>query len=98
MGTANAALDGQYLADAIVECGVLKSALQRYDARVCALGRAAVARGRWLRAHLEAQVSKPREQRSAHELHHLPFDALFREKGVELSDVPELAKVAHGAQ
>ena len=44
-------------------------------------------------AHLEAQVRKPRAERTAAELNHIPFDTLFREVGAALSDIPELAEL-----
>jgi 2-polyprenyl-6-methoxyphenol hydroxylase-like FAD-dependent oxidoreductase len=94
MGTTKASLDARYLADAIVRSeGDLGVALRIYDEAVRMFGTRIVARGRWLGAHLEAQVTKPREQRTAHELNHMPFDKLFREVGAALADIPELAEL-----
>jgi 2-polyprenyl-6-methoxyphenol hydroxylase-like FAD-dependent oxidoreductase len=94
MGTTKAALDARYLSDAILACeGDLDAALTRYDAAVRTFGSRVVARGRWLGAHLEAQVTKARAQRTPHELSHMPFDTLFREVGAALSDIPELAEL-----
>ncbi|MBC7804266.1 MAG: hypothetical protein H7Y16_10350, partial [Candidatus Parcubacteria bacterium] len=52
----------------------------------------AVARGRWLGRHLEAQL-KPREQRSATELNQYPEEVL-REVGKQIREIPELAAAA----
>ena len=94
MGTTKAALDARYLADALLgKEGDLSAALREYDAAVRKFGTRAVARGRWLGAHLAAQVTKPRAQRTEHELHHMPLDKLFREVGAALTDVPELAEL-----
>ena len=94
MGTTKAALDAGFLCDAIAaEPDRLERALARYDEPVRKFGTRLVARGRWLGAHLEAQVTKPREQRSAHELHHMPHDVLLREFSARLEDIPELAEV-----
>lgn len=94
MGTTKAALDARYLTEAINEnVGDLDAALKQYDAAVRKFGTRVVARGRWLGAHLEAQVRKPREARTPHELHHIPFDTLFREVGAALRDIPELAEL-----
>jgi 2-polyprenyl-6-methoxyphenol hydroxylase-like FAD-dependent oxidoreductase len=94
MGTTKAALDARYLAEAInAHRGDLETALKQYDAAVRTFGTRVVARGRWLGAHLEAQVRKPRESRTPHELHHIPFDTLFREVGAALRDIPELAEL-----
>jgi 2-polyprenyl-6-methoxyphenol hydroxylase-like FAD-dependent oxidoreductase len=93
MGTTKAALDARYLTEAIVAEGNLDTALARYDQAVRKFGSRVVARGRWLGAHLEAQVTKPREQRTSHELNHMPFDTLFREVGAALCDIPELAEL-----
>jgi 2-polyprenyl-6-methoxyphenol hydroxylase-like FAD-dependent oxidoreductase len=93
MGTTKAALDARYLAEAIAAEDDINAALDRYDRAVRRFGTRVVARGRWLGAHLEAQVTKPVEARTAHELHHMPFDVLFREVGAALSDIPELAEL-----
>ena len=95
MGTTKAALDAQYLGDALLAHGSdIAGALRQYDERVRAFGTRAVERGRWLGAHLEAQITKPRAQRSAHELAHMPLDKLLREVGAALRDIPALAEVA----
>ena len=93
MGTTKAALDARYLTDAIKANADLTAALKQYDAACRKFGERVVARGRWLGAHLEAQVRKSREERSLHELHHIPFDTLFREVGAALADIPELAEL-----
>jgi 2-polyprenyl-6-methoxyphenol hydroxylase-like FAD-dependent oxidoreductase len=93
MGTTKAALDARYLAEAINSNDDLDAALKQYDAACRKFGQRVVARGRWLGAHLEAQVRKPREARTPHELHHIPFDTLFREVGAALRDIPELAEL-----
>ncbi len=73
--------------------GMIEETQMRYDEAVRKFGSRVVARGRWLGAHLEAQVTKPREQRTPHELNHMPFDTLFREVGAALCDIPELAEL-----
>ena len=93
MGTTKAALDARYLAEALNSNDTLQAALKQYDAACRTFGGRVVARGRWLGAHLEAQVRKAREERTPHELHHIPFDTLFREVGAALSDIPELAEL-----
>lgn len=94
MGTTKAALDARYLADALLGAeGDSSAALREYDAAVRKFGTRVVARGRWLGAHLEAQVTKPRAQRTEHELNHMPLDKLFREVGAALTDIPELAEL-----
>ena len=52
-----------------------------------------MARGRWLGAHLEAQVTKAREARLKHELSHMPYGTLFREVGAALAEIQELAEL-----
>jgi len=96
MGTTKAALDARYLTDAIDANPDLGAALKQYDAACRKFGQRVVARGRWLGAHLEAQTRKPRAQRTPQELHHIPFDTLFREVGAALSDIPELAELTRG--
>jgi 2-polyprenyl-6-methoxyphenol hydroxylase-like FAD-dependent oxidoreductase len=97
MGTTKAALDARYLAEAILGCGAdLEPALRQYDAACRKFGGRVVARGRWLGAHLEAQVRKSRAERTSLELNHIPFDTLFREVGAALSDIPELAELTRG--
>jgi 2-polyprenyl-6-methoxyphenol hydroxylase-like FAD-dependent oxidoreductase len=93
IGTTKAALDAQYLADALLATGNdVQAALPRYDMAVRRFGRRAVARARWLGAHLGAQV-KPREQRTEHEMRHLPADVLMRELASRITDIPELAEL-----
>jgi 2-polyprenyl-6-methoxyphenol hydroxylase-like FAD-dependent oxidoreductase len=95
MGTTKAALDAQYLGDALLAQGDdLNAALGQYDERVRRFGTRVVERGRWLGAHLEAQVTKPRAQRTPHELSHMPLGTLLREVGAALRDIPALAEVA----
>ncbi|MGZ8265499.1 MAG: FAD binding domain-containing protein [Burkholderiales bacterium] len=95
MGTTKAALDARYLGDALAaHPRDVAKALRQYDERVRAFGKRVVERGRWLGAHLEAQVTKPRALRTPHELHHMPLDRLLREVGAALKDIPELAAVA----
>jgi 2-polyprenyl-6-methoxyphenol hydroxylase-like FAD-dependent oxidoreductase len=95
MGTTKAALDAQYLGDALLSRGDdFAAALRQYDERVRTFGRRVVERGRWLGAHLEAQVTKPRAQRTEHERSHMPLDKLLREVGAALRDIPALAEVA----
>jgi 2-polyprenyl-6-methoxyphenol hydroxylase-like FAD-dependent oxidoreductase len=94
MGTTKAALDARYLTEAIHACeGDLDCALARYDRAVRAFGTRVVQRGRWLGAHLEAQVRTPPEERSPHEQHHMPLPQLLREVGAALHDIPELAEL-----
>jgi 2-polyprenyl-6-methoxyphenol hydroxylase-like FAD-dependent oxidoreductase len=93
MGTTKAALDARYLAEALNSNDTLEAALKQYDAACRTFGSRVVARGRWLGAHLEAQVRKARDERTPHELHHIPFETLFREVGAALSDIPELAEL-----
>ena len=93
MGTTKAALDARYLTEAINANEDLGSALKQYDAACRKFGGRVVTRGRWLGAHIEAQVRKPRAERTPAELNHIPFDTLFREVGAALSDIPELAEL-----
>lgn len=94
MGVAKAALDAQCLADELAADDDLDAALHRYEASRRVFGARAVARGRWLGAHLEAQL-KPRDQRTEAELHQRAEDVL-REVGKQISEVPELADAAIG--
>lgn len=97
MGTTKAALDARYLAEALSACrDDIDGALARYDIACRRFGERVVARGRWLGAHLEAQVRKPHAERNAHERSHMPFDVLFREVGAALRDIPELAELTRG--
>ncbi len=90
MGVTKAALDAQYLADAIAASdGDLDRALAQYDSARRLFGMRVVARSRRLGAHLEAQL-KPRALRTDEELHQRP-EVVLRQIGVNLSDIPELA-------
>lgn len=90
MGVTKAAVDAQFLADAIEAAdGDLDTALAQYDQVRRSFGMRVVARSRRLGAHLEAQL-KPRELRTEDELHQRP-EVVLREIGVNLSDIPELA-------
>ena len=53
--------------------------------------RRAVARARWLGAHLEAQ-NTPREQRSEAALHQYP-EQVLSEVGKQIAEIPELAEL-----
>lgn len=92
MGVAKAALDAQCLADALV---VHKNdwvrALGQYEQARLTFGQRAVARGRWLGAHLEAQ-NKPRSMRTKEELHQYP-EVVAREVGKQIKEIPELAEL-----
>jgi 2-polyprenyl-6-methoxyphenol hydroxylase-like FAD-dependent oxidoreductase len=79
-GVTKAALDAQCLADALLSAGNdISSALMRYDRERRQFGKWLVARGRYLGRYLEAQL-KPREGRSAADLHRRP-DTVMREFG-----------------
>jgi len=92
MGVAKAALDAQCLADEILAAGHdLDVALPRYEAARSLFGRRAVARARWLGAHLEAQ-NTPREQRSEAALHQYP-EQVLSEVGKQIAEIPELAEL-----
>jgi 2-polyprenyl-6-methoxyphenol hydroxylase-like FAD-dependent oxidoreductase len=89
MGVTKAGLDAESLADALAAHGAdLTMALSQYDREAGEFGRRAVARARYLGAHLEAQ-HKPRELRTPHELSRDPAKWI-RESGARLRDVPEL--------
>ena len=89
MGVTKAGLDAESLADALAACGEdLAAALSRYDREAGEFGRRAVARARYLGAHLEAQ-HKPRELRTPAELSRDP-GKWIRESGARLRDIPEL--------
>ena len=92
MGVAKAALDAQCLADALV---VHKNdwvrAMGQYEQARLTFGQRAVARGRWLGAHLEAQ-NKPRSMRTKEELHQYP-EVVAREVGKQIKEIPELAEL-----
>jgi 2-polyprenyl-6-methoxyphenol hydroxylase-like FAD-dependent oxidoreductase len=90
MGVTKAALDAQCLADSLTAAGGdVVAALARYDASRRLFGTRVIARARKLGTHLEAQVSKPREERTAEELHQDPA-IVMREVGARLCEIPEL--------
>ncbi len=93
MGVTKAALDASWLADALAADRDIDAALAAYQTRCRLFGSRAVARGRWCGAHLEAQATTPREQRSAAELHHAPPVVLLREHGAKIHDIPGLAEL-----
>ncbi len=98
MGVTKAALDAECLADAIAAAGDdLDAALSRYDREQHRFGTAVVARARKLGAHLEAQLSKPREQRSEEELFQDPVIVL-RNIGARLRDIPELISLVQATR
>jgi 2-polyprenyl-6-methoxyphenol hydroxylase-like FAD-dependent oxidoreductase len=95
MGTTKAAMDANWLVDALNGSpGDIDAALGRYDRKVTEFGRRCVARAQWLGAHLEAQMSKPREMHTDHERNHLPFERMMQEFGQKIADIPELAEIA----
>jgi len=95
MGTTKAALDAQYLTDALIAAeGDLDSALADYDQARSLFGSRVVARGRWLGAHMSAHLAKPKHLRTPGELAHRPPDVTMREFGAKLCDIPDLAAIA----
>jgi 2-polyprenyl-6-methoxyphenol hydroxylase-like FAD-dependent oxidoreductase len=93
MGVAKAALDAQCLADELLAAGHdLEVALPRYEAARLEFGRRAVARARWLGAHLEAQ-NTPRALRREADLHQDP-KVVMVEVGKQIREIPELAELA----
>jgi 2-polyprenyl-6-methoxyphenol hydroxylase-like FAD-dependent oxidoreductase len=95
MGTTKAALDAQYLIDALIAAnGDLDSALADYNQSRGLFGARVVARGRWLGAHLSAHLTKPKHLRTPEELAHRAPDVAMREFGARLCDIPELASIA----
>jgi len=79
-GVTKAALDAQCLADALLCAGNdIEAALMRYDIERRQFGKRLVAYGRYLGRYLEGQL-KPREARTAAELHRHP-ETVMREFG-----------------
>jgi 2-polyprenyl-6-methoxyphenol hydroxylase-like FAD-dependent oxidoreductase len=92
MGVTKGGLDAESLADALAASpDDIDTALARYDREAGEFGRRAVARARYLGAHLEAQ-HKPRESRTPHELSRDP-EKWIRESGARLRDIPELLEL-----
>ncbi len=95
MGTTKAALDAQYLIDALLAAnGDLAAAVVDYNASRCLFGNRLVVRGRWLGAHMAAHLTKPKHLRTPDELAHRPPDVTMREFGARLCDIPDLAPIA----
>jgi 2-polyprenyl-6-methoxyphenol hydroxylase-like FAD-dependent oxidoreductase len=79
-GVTKAALDARCLADALLCAGNdIEAALTRYDIERRQFGKGLVAHGRYLGRYLEGQL-KPREARTAAELHRHP-ETFMREFG-----------------
>lgn len=92
MGVTKGGLDAESLADALAWAeDDIAAGLVRYDEEQGEFGRRAVARARYLGAHLEAQ-HKPRELRTPTELSRDP-ERWIRESGARLSDIPELLEL-----
>jgi len=90
MGVTKAALDAQYLADAIAASpDDLDAALERYDQARRSFGARVVARSRRLGAYIEAQL-KPPELRTPEECDQRP-EVVMREIGAKLANIEELA-------
>ncbi len=95
MGTTKAALDAQYLIDALIAAdGDLEAALADFDASRSLFGSRVVERGRWLGAHMSAHLTKPKHLRTPEELGHRAPDITMREFGARLCDIPDLAPIA----
>ena len=95
LGTTKAALDAQYLLDALMAAdGDLPRALADYNDSRCLFGSRVVSRGRWLGAHLSAHLTKPKSERTAEELCHRSTSVTMREFGARLCDIPNLAGIA----
>ena len=90
MGVTKAALDAECLADALAGSDDVDSGLATYDEAQRRFGSRAVARGRLIGAHLEAQLAKPRHLRTGRELYQDP-KWVMRESARRLSEIPELA-------
>jgi 2-polyprenyl-6-methoxyphenol hydroxylase-like FAD-dependent oxidoreductase len=92
MGVTKAALDAQFLADAIVAAGGdLDAALIRYDESRRLFGQRVVNRARMLGGHLEAKPATAARARDED-----PYErpeVVLRECGANLSDIPELAEL-----
>lgn len=97
MGVTKAALDAECLAGALAGTEDMDSALAKYDAAQRLFGSRVVARGRRIGAHLEAQLSKPREARTPEELHQDP-QWVMRESARRLSEIPELMEAVRAAR
>jgi 2-polyprenyl-6-methoxyphenol hydroxylase-like FAD-dependent oxidoreductase len=95
MGTTKAALDAQYLIDALLAAsGDLDCALADYNQSRGVFGSRVVARGRWLGAHMSAHLTKPKKLRTPEELEHRSPDVTMREFGAKLADISDLAPIA----
>ncbi len=93
MGVTKAALDAQFLAQAIAAMpGDLAAALARYDRERRLFGARVVARSRRLGAYIEAQL-KPPELRTPEECDQRP-EVVLREIGAKLANISELAAPA----
>ena len=98
MGTTKAALDAQYLIDALIAAdGELEPALTDYNDSRSLFGRRLVARNRWLGAHLSAHLTKPKHLRTPDELSHRTPEVTMTEFGAKLCDIPDLASIAKRA-
>ena len=89
MGVTKAALDAYELANRLADRATLDEALGAYDQTQSRFGHAIVQWARHIGVHLEAQL-KPREQRTAEELHHQP-EKVLRQVGARISEIPPLA-------
>ena len=98
MGTTKAALDAQYLVDALLAAdgdnGDLAVALADYNDSRSLFGNRLVARNRWLGAHMSAHLAKPRHLRTPDELAHRPPDVTMREFGAKLCDIADMVPIA----
>ena len=95
MGTTKAALDAQYLVDALLAAhGDLDAALSDYNDSRSLFGARLVARNRWLGAHMSAHLTKPKHLRTPEELQHRPPQVTMSEFGAKLCDIPDLASIA----
>lgn len=98
MGVTKAALDAECLANSLGDAdNDLDAALSRYHREQHRFGTAVVARARKLGAHLEAQLSKPRELRTEEELFQDPA-IVMRNIGARLRDIPELITLVHATR
>ena len=97
MGVTKAALDAECLADALAGTDAIDKALAKYDAAQRLFGSRVVARGRRIGAHLEAQLSKPRNMRTPEELHQDP-QWVMRESARRLQEIPELIEAVRAAR
>ena len=97
MGVTKAGLDAECLADALASTGHMDGALAKYDEAQRRFGSRAVARGRLIGAHLEAQLAKPRHLRTSAELHQDPR-WVMSESARRLCEIPELAEAVRAAR